>query len=463
MKRCYKECGILFVILLIIFASFRYNDLKYIIFYEHSLINNLINSEGMNFYQFCMQQYELYGYDSGACFALWGMPMYIILGLWGIPLYVISSIADISVYELIKNMWAVLYGKSILIVFLIAVFVVMLKIFENFRHKNINKIEIMLLFFSSYLMVAPVFIQGQCDIIEIFFALLGIYFLIVKKNSLLFVLSFIVAVSLKQFSILLFIPIVLLTEKKVGKIVLKIGSVLVLPITNKLIWGGPIDNTINVANVEMILTNKLPLLNGDIPIFLVIYALICLWAYLYAQQDEEKINDAILFVGIAVYGAVNVFSNQIYRCIWILPFLVLIVGVIRNRNYVKIIALETIIEACYAFYQICKYYWCFDINNCQYMLPDKMVGETVTNPIITVLGITSRFSAMHLDAIIGAIMIALIIVIVYIVLRYKDKEIMIPFLDKYTIIDVIRIRMILIAGVGAIPIILYGLNAILVS
>lgn len=461
-NKYYKEIGLLSLILIIIFISFRYNDLRYILFYEHSFMNNILDGEKLNFYQYCMREWEKYGFESGACYALWGMPLYVILGIWGSPIYIISQIFDASVYSLLQNIWIVIYGKSVLLLFLFLTILFALKIFDKCKQKNFDKIQMVFLFLSSYFVMAPVFIQGQCDIIEVFFAVLGIYFLVVKKNRPLFLLSFIISVSLKQVSILLFIPIVLIMEKKIWKVILNIGSTLIIPVLGRFIFGGPIHYNENVSNINVLLMNKLPILSGDIPIFLLLYAGICLWAYLYQSEGEEKNVNAILVSGLLVYGGINVFSNQIYRCVWVVPFLMLYLGSIKNENTTKIIALETFAEWCYAFYQICKYPWCFDINNCQYMLLDRLSGPISNeSSLVQISSIVPHFIAMHLDIIAGTMMIALVILIVYVLLWKKEKELRIPFLDKWGIKEIIRVRILGIGFIGFVPILLYFANVLL--
>lgn len=462
MKKYYKEFSMILIMLLIFFASFRYNDTKYIMFYEHSFIANIMNNGQTSFYEYCLQQLELYGHDAGACYALWGMPMYLILGIWGIPLYAVSSIANVTIYDLIKNMWCVIYGKLYLILFLAICLWIMLKIYEKFQHKNLSKQEIILLVLSSYMIVAPIFIQGQCDIVEMAFVLLGIYCLIGKNNKFTFLLCFIVAISLKQVSILIFIPLLLLFEKNIFKIGLKVASTLIIPVLGKFIFGGPIDTSVNSSNVNDIIMNKVPFLNGDIPLFIIVYALICIYSYLYDNKSEEKFNKLVVSIGLILFGTINVCSNQIYRCIWVVPFMVLMMGITCNINYKKIIALETMAEWCYAIYQMCKYSWCFDVQNCQYMLPDKLFGSSIDNGnALTVFNIITKLKESSLDAMIGAAMVALVIFIIYIIIKYRDEELRIAFLEKFEIRDIIRVRILGVSIIGCIPIILYALNNII--
>lgn len=457
-KKYYKEFGLLILILLILFVSFRYNDLKYILFYEHSLLNNIINYKSLNFYQYCLEQYNQYGFEAGACYALWGMPMYLILGIWGIPIYAASTILDTSVYEMIKNAGVVIYGKSIVLIFLLLTLALTLKYFDKCQNKNIDKQQFSLLFLSSYMAVAPVFIQGQCDIIEVFFAVAGIYFLTVKNNKKVFLLSFIIAVSLKQMSILIFIPIILLTEKKIWKILANIGGMLIFPVINKVFLGGPIDYAENTSNIAVILENKLPILGGDIPVFLLFYAGICLWAYLYNEENEKKQINWIWMMGLLVYGGLNIFSKQIYRCVWVVPFLILGMAIVQNKNYKKIIAIETIVEWCYAFWQICKYSWCFDINNCRYMLPELFGKISEDDNLIQLSDFAGLFVSMKLDMVVGTIMIAFIILLIYILIKYRDKSFEIPFLENMEMRGILTVRILGIGLIGLIPIILYFLN-----
>ena len=465
MKKPRRYTIVLIIILFILFVSYRYNDLKYIIFYEFSFMEEILNFPEMKFYQYCMQQYELYGFESGACMALWGMPIYTILGVWGIPLYFISKISQLDIYQLIKKMPVVVYGKLILIVFLIMTLIVLMKMIKSMEVKNdlsLKKTEIALLFFSSYFVAAPVFIQGQSDIIEIFFMMLGIYFLTVCKKKWMFIFMFLLSVSLKQMSLLYFIPVLLMIEKKIWKIILQIGIVVSPVLLNRLLFGGPLDLSVNLANVQQILANKLPFLKGDIPLFFILYFGLCAVNY-FMQKENDIVENMhkIWLTGLIVYGSINLFSNQIYRCIYVAPFLLLCVTFVRT-NAKQVIFLETILEGCYAFYQICNYVWCFDITNCKYMLPEKLFGILKPDSSLIMLeDFTRRFSSVWLDVIAGSAVIILTIIIGYLVLAKNWKRIAIPYIEEMSLDTIIFFRINLIGLIGLAPIVLYALNIIL--
>jgi uncharacterized membrane protein len=70
------------------------------------------------------------------------------------------------------------------------------------------------IFASSPIAVFAVFIFGQYDIIGIFFTMLGFYYY-VKDNRLRFSLFFSLAISVKYFALIPFLPLLLLKEKRI--------------------------------------------------------------------------------------------------------------------------------------------------------------------------------------------------------------------------------------------------------
>lgn len=464
MKRSYKCAIVLSALLIILFLSYRYNDLKYIVFYEFSFVDKMVNLPEMGFYEYCMQQYELYGFETGACMALWGMSIYAVLGVWGIPIYIVSKMTGLDIYQLILKMPVIAYGKFVIVVFLILTLILCLKIIKQENvgiASSVNRQKMVILFLSSYFVVAPIFIQGQCDIIEIFFMILGIYFLTARNNRALFLIMFMISVSMKQMSLLYFIPVLLFIEKKIWKIALNLIAVVALPLLNRSLFGGPLDISINLGNIEKILAHRLPFLNGDIPLFFILYLGICLACYLTQRKENDTKNTHIIcLLGLIIYGSINIFSNQIYRCIYVAPFLLLALPMVKE-NIKHIVFWETILEICYAFYQICNYAWCFEITNCKYMLPEKIFGSLPPNSDnILVESFTTRFSSIWMDVIAGSAVIILLILIGLIVMGKFKPQTAFTYIESASLENVIFFRVILVGVTGLVPIALYAFNAI---
>lgn len=463
-RKYQKCCVILLIILLIAFISFRYNDLKYIIFYQYSFIENIVHYPEMDFYTYCLQQYELFGYEAGACQALWGMPMYLILGIWGIPLFLVSYITKMDIYELLLEMPIVIYGKFILIVFLVLTLILLIKMVrqkcyvESYRNNVVGERELVLLFLSSYFVIAPVFIHGQSDIIELFFLVLGVYFLTVQQDKRLFLAAFVVSVSLKQVSILYFIPLLLLVEKKIIRLMVAIGSVLSFIVLCRMVFGGPFDTSISMANVQVILANKLPFLKGDIPLFVLFYLGICCFCYFYKTEKNMRM---VWLSGLIVYGGMNIFSNQIYRCIYVAPFLVMVLSMVRN-NVKQILILESALEVCYAFYQICRFYWCFEVTNCGRMFPEKLFGKMqISEKSVLIEKLTMYASSIGLDVIAGSIIVVLSVLIVMAASIKYHNVVSMPMLNKVSQERIILFRIIINGAICLLPVILYGINAVM--
>ena len=76
------------------------------------------------------------------------------------------------------------------------------------------------LFLSSAVVFVEIGLVGQLDVLAFPFLLLGIYYY-QRKNYKKFILFFSIAISFKLFPLFIFIPLVLLYEKNVLKIIFK--------------------------------------------------------------------------------------------------------------------------------------------------------------------------------------------------------------------------------------------------
>lgn len=108
-------------------------------------------------------------------------------------------------------------------VFYFASAYIMYKICRYITNDEDNSKIISIIFITSPIAIFAVFIFGQYDIISVFFTMLGYYYY-VKNDYLKFSIFFSLAISIKFFPLLIFVPLLLLVEKRLLQI-LKYGII----------------------------------------------------------------------------------------------------------------------------------------------------------------------------------------------------------------------------------------------
>ena len=218
LKQIGKKRIILVAILaiqIIFFYCYLYGDLLITTMHGMTFWDSLFSSGGLrDYYNMNVNNHLVAGAYNGNYSARYDFLIYIIFGIWDFPLWVCKHFFGIKnpLNYLLGNLWA----KSIVLLFYIMVVLVMRKIMVKCNKRNI--MEMIVVMTTSIFVSANLNIIGQYDIITVFFMLLGMYYLI-NGNKLLFVVAFSVAVPTKILALLAFVPIVLLIEKKILKVI----------------------------------------------------------------------------------------------------------------------------------------------------------------------------------------------------------------------------------------------------
>ena len=202
---------ILFVIVAtFLFISFIYTDLLTTVTHTKNILLSMLNKDFLGVYK---NNYNVLvnGINTTVCYEL---PIYLFFIIWNIPLWIANIFKD---YNMTTSFIAILWMKGILIAFLYGCVYAIKKICKKIELKD-NLIKwVILIFVSSPLLLSSTFILSQYDIIPLFFILLGVYAYI-NKDYKRFVLWFAIAIPLKLFALFAFIPLLLLKEKRIVKI-----------------------------------------------------------------------------------------------------------------------------------------------------------------------------------------------------------------------------------------------------
>ena len=188
---------------------------------------DMLHTGGSSFAYLNGHIFDFYEYNLKTLGADNYMPTtYILFAIWNIPMRLfVTQTADFDAPILVR-----LWYKLFTTIFYILIGFIIYKIL---REKNIDKKNALLgafLFYSSPIAIYSQFVFSQYDVITAFFMMLGVYFF-VKKKYTSFALSFAVAITCKYYALLIFVPLLLIREKNVWKILLRLlqaGSVFIV-------------------------------------------------------------------------------------------------------------------------------------------------------------------------------------------------------------------------------------------
>jgi hypothetical protein len=258
---------------------------------------------------------------------------YILFALWNIPLKLFGIIKEPSMnvgnvvfwYKLLPTIF---YFSTAIIIYRIGLIM------------NLNKAKSILMscvWISTPIAVFSQFIFGQYDIFTVFFTMMGLLFFL-KRRQGYFVLFFGIAITFKYFPLFIFIPLLLLTEKKLKSLIIK-GALFLLPIAFQiLLFIDSPDFRAGVfgfgANQRMFTAGLHLESNITISFFLIIWAIICAFAYFKQIVNQEELIIWSLYLSMAISSLM--FSLILWHPQWLLfatPFLVLTTFINKRSQF----------------------------------------------------------------------------------------------------------------------------------
>lgn len=377
---------------------------------------------------------------------------YVTVGIWELPIAVIETIFGISFSH---NTLVMVYSKTILLVFLClsARMIQKIALQLGITEKNAKWAEYM--FMTSGFIYAYTCIAGQYDIMGIFFSLVGVYFYI-KGDMKKFGLLFIVAVQYKFFPLFIFIPLLLLKEKNIKKIILY----LIGPVLSVLLLRIPFmddgiaiaeKNALNADMVERIFGNRIAILETEIPLSFLFIGAVCIWCYLKEINDDERKYYAVWVPFLSLGLLFMSFPFFPYWILYLVPWIPLLYYM-RNDMTEKFFWLETGMTVSIMLAQFSHFYWVFEIDNTKDLLLDLIYKfDRIENPFM----VTDIMSDLYIDdyefLFYGLFILCLAFLIVMLrpcrSLSYKSDE----FDSRRVLYSRLAIQFI----VGALPVFLY--------
>lgn len=170
------------------------------------------------------------------------------------------------------------------------------------------------------------FIFGQYDILTVCFVLLGLYYYF-KNDTVKFVLFFGFAITFKYFALFVFIPLLLLREKKIWRILRDAFCVLIPFIVEVSVYihsAAFRSGVFGFRATNYILNASIRLSITEVKLFILVWSLLCAWAFFTnSLSSHDEVKWALYFCNLILFP---LFGLSIWHPQWLLfmiPFLVM--------------------------------------------------------------------------------------------------------------------------------------------
>lgn len=314
------EWLILGIISFVSLAIFKYQDTDSLITWSLNLLDVIYEGRVREFYSYSALNLYHISHPHVGCEAVALLPW----SLWNIPIWIVRRFFEVNI---LTNALFVIWAKLFLV---FALLVTMRYTYLIGIHLTGGKVKSMLmaaLSFSSIHVYIGIYYAGQNDIVVIAFSVMAIYYLM-NDSTRKFLLFSAFAIALKSFFLFPYIAVILLHEKKMIKVILKLISGYSIILLSKIIFynapeyqtslsSGPTENML-YALVEKGISTPYGVASFFVIGILIIYY-IC---YAKKIEDKAQLHLFTIYAIAAVYALLFLFGHNVfYRYIYLIPFL----------------------------------------------------------------------------------------------------------------------------------------------
>ena len=315
------DWALLGVILLGAYAFFLYGDVRATFEHSFNFLDSVFQGRVGDFYQIAIE------HTSTGHPAVYDIPLYLLFGLWNLPTYIIYRITG---FHYLLSTPAQLWLKTMMVLAALLAAKVLVDIARDLGVDRQRSKWIAFFFLSSMTLFVPVFVIVQYDIIMIVFILLGLRAYLRGRLGR-FLLWFAIANTFKLFAIFIFVPLLLLREKRLRVVALQFGVGLIGLVACRAIYHGNVAYTASTGGFMSSMLKRLtavgiPWMGSTIPVFVVVMVGIVIFAYLRRPQGTKALAADAVYICMAIY---LVFATVVplnpYWAVMVSPFAVLII------------------------------------------------------------------------------------------------------------------------------------------
>jgi hypothetical protein len=293
------DWSLLAAILGLAFVTFLYGDVR--VTFEHSFnfLDSVFAGRPQDFYQIAIEN-STFGHP-----AVYDVPIYAVFALWNLPTYLLHHFAG---FDYLNSMPAQLWLKSMMVVFALIAAWLMIKIARRLGMPSARAKWVAFFFLSSMSVFMPIFVIVQYDIISVTLMLAGLLaYLNGRTRS--FLLWFLAANTFKLFALFIFIPLVLLREKRLPRALAQIVVGVLGLILCRLLYRGDLAFQISTGGFTDLMLDRLSVsgfawVGGlTVPLFIVFMVCLVIFAYAKRPASDRELHALAVYVSLAAFLA----------------------------------------------------------------------------------------------------------------------------------------------------------------
>ena len=315
------DWALLGVILLGAYAFFLYGDVRATFEHSFNFLDSVLQGRIGDFYRIAIE------HTSTGHPAVYDIPLYLLFGLWNLPTYILYRITG---FQYLLSTPAQLWLKTMMVLAALLAAKVLVDIARDLGVSRQRSKWVAFFFLSSMTLFVPVFVIVQYDILMIVFILLGLRAYLRGRLGR-FLLWFAIANTLKLFALFIFVPLLLLREKRLRVVALQVVVGLIGLVGCRAIYHGDVAYKASTGGFMSSMLQRLtavgiPWMGSTIPIFVVFMVGIVIFAYLRRPQGTKALAADAVYICMAIY---LVFATVVplnpYWAVMVSPFAVLII------------------------------------------------------------------------------------------------------------------------------------------
>lgn len=298
--------------------------------------------------------------------------IYLVFAVWELPVWVIGKILGADIYNTMLSMiWTKLFLAVVLVLAIIAFYHLMCAL-DKKKYAQLGSF----LFMTSTFILSATAVVGQYDIIGVLFTILGLTAW-VKEDKKKFFLFFILSFAFKYFSVLLFVPLMLLKEKKITKVIFATVLCMLPTLILMVIFPKPAVQIYNLDLFSRFIRSALPINKNGMVLYLLVAMLGFVYAFLVKPSKEDMPQYAVFT--LLIEAGAFCFLTDIYPYWLVIAVPVFILAVFFSAgNENKALWCETIACASIVLINYSNFQQCFNMKTIDEIgLLPMLMGKTV--------------------------------------------------------------------------------------
>lgn len=326
------------VVGLVCFLCFQQGDIMHTAGSSYGFLEGHI----FDYYDWVAYEYDIwdsYMPSTYILFAIWNIPMKL-FGIVECP----NSVADF---------WVLMWYKLLPVLFYLASGILMYKTAMQLGMGFAKSKLCAYAFITAPIGFFSQFMFGQYDSFTVFFILLGLLYYY-KKNRSRFILFFAIAIPFKLWPLLFFVPLLLLREKNIWKIIRDIFLVIIpYAVEFVLFYGNDVfkECVLGFSPTSYVSAAGINISGVMVSYVILLWGFIC--AYAYFKNPEDDINEVQWSLFLCCLVLVALFGLSKWHPQWLLlamPFFVLTAFI--NKNTKKFLIIDIFMMLFYSVYVV---------------------------------------------------------------------------------------------------------------